>query len=361
MADLVSPLQPPRSGASTQLANSMHGSVIQDRPRGVSAIASASSDVVIDIADSQADPVIGGIPEPRQRGAIAAPTSSRDVETARRLHQRFETSRTSSSSVLDHRTSHRAASSAPPTGRIAQSLESVIQAVSARHGLTGNAQPPSMASMAMTGVRAARRMFSSASGPLQMVRPHRSRSPRRNAPQTTGHDQDYVLAMQLQLEEQQLMRADASHEFLAAVTHLQTHVAERTRLHQDLDAHPGTGRGRVRQSLQRRILSNDGDFNSNDYEMLLELDEAARHDSVSPDEHALSAASMISCLPSRRIDESEATRADKCSICLETMDAGAEVRTLPCLHTFHCACIDRWLKMPGQPKCPIDQVVVSLS
>lgn len=40
----------------------------------------------------------------------------------------------------------------------------------------------------------------------------------------------------------------------------------------------------------------------------------------------------------------------QCPICLDDFAAGNEVRTLPCTHTFHVACIDAWLRL--NVKCP---------
>ncbi|XP_073390343.1 E3 ubiquitin-protein ligase SIS3 isoform X5 [Physcomitrium patens] len=40
----------------------------------------------------------------------------------------------------------------------------------------------------------------------------------------------------------------------------------------------------------------------------------------------------------------------QCPICLDDFDVGNEVRTLPCTHTFHVACIDAWLRL--NVKCP---------
>ena len=41
----------------------------------------------------------------------------------------------------------------------------------------------------------------------------------------------------------------------------------------------------------------------------------------------------------------------QCSVCLEKMVSGEEVRCLPCSHTFHRRCIDAWLL--GRGKCPL--------
>jgi E3 ubiquitin-protein ligase SDIR1 len=40
-----------------------------------------------------------------------------------------------------------------------------------------------------------------------------------------------------------------------------------------------------------------------------------------------------------------------CSVCLEQVVDGEMVRTLPCLHQFHSACIDQWLRQQGT--CPV--------
>lgn len=40
-----------------------------------------------------------------------------------------------------------------------------------------------------------------------------------------------------------------------------------------------------------------------------------------------------------------------CSVCLELVNAGELIRTLPCLHQFHTNCIDPWLRQ--QATCPV--------
>ncbi|KAJ2009461.1 hypothetical protein GGI04_000433 [Coemansia thaxteri] len=42
----------------------------------------------------------------------------------------------------------------------------------------------------------------------------------------------------------------------------------------------------------------------------------------------------------------------ECAICLEDIHAGQVVRTLPCPHVFHAACIDRWL-LGQSSTCPL--------
>ncbi|KAE7996757.1 hypothetical protein FH972_001450 [Carpinus fangiana] len=40
-----------------------------------------------------------------------------------------------------------------------------------------------------------------------------------------------------------------------------------------------------------------------------------------------------------------------CSVCLEQVNAGELIRSLPCLHQFHANCIDPWLRQQGT--CPV--------
>jgi len=42
---------------------------------------------------------------------------------------------------------------------------------------------------------------------------------------------------------------------------------------------------------------------------------------------------------------------DQCTICLSNYEEGESVKVLPCYHTFHWGCIDRWLE--SKNKCPI--------
>ena len=44
-------------------------------------------------------------------------------------------------------------------------------------------------------------------------------------------------------------------------------------------------------------------------------------------------------------------RGGECAVCLEPWMVGDEVRTLPCLHRLHTACIDPWLRQNAT--CPV--------
>lgn len=119
----------------------------------------------------------------------------------------------------------------------------------------------------------------------------------------------------------------------------------------DLGFHRGDSTANV-GNLQQRLLRTDRDFSAEDYEMLLELDEQAK----SSQSNELEITLLLSQMPVTRVTASGSSRGSQCSICLENMAVGEEVRTLPCMHIFHRACIDKWVAMPGAvPKCPIDQ------
>lgn len=60
-------------------------------------------------------------------------------------------------------------------------------------------------------------------------------------------------------------------------------------------------------------------------------------------------AGMLATVPEHRLEKREP---EPCVICHETMQAGEEVRRLPCLHLFHRGCIDRWLGVKAT--CPLD-------
>lgn len=50
---------------------------------------------------------------------------------------------------------------------------------------------------------------------------------------------------------------------------------------------------------------------------------------------------------SAKVSEEELT----CSVCLEQVNEGEIIRSLPCLHQFHANCIDPWLRQQGT--CPV--------
>ncbi|CAL1159824.1 unnamed protein product, partial [Cladocopium goreaui] len=77
------------------------------------------------------------------------------------------------------------------------------------------------------------------------------------------------------------------------------------------------------------------DVDTMGYEDLLQLAEelgSVPHRRATPE--------MLQRLPLFRYSGSEK---EKCVICQEAYEIGEEVRKLPCSHTYHRACIDRWL------------------
>ncbi|WCJ24218.1 RING/U-box superfamily protein [Euphorbia peplus] len=82
------------------------------------------------------------------------------------------------------------------------------------------------------------------------------------------------------------------------------------------------------------------DFNENDYEMLLALDDNIHQHGVS--------VNRINTLPETVV---QAENFDECAICLETPSIGETIRHLPCFHKFHKECIDPWLSR--RTSCPV--------
>ncbi|KAL8491189.1 hypothetical protein ACS0TY_023005 [Phlomoides rotata] len=90
------------------------------------------------------------------------------------------------------------------------------------------------------------------------------------------------------------------------------------------------------------ILQADRDFNEDDYEMLLALDENNH-------QHGGASTHRINGLPQSTVQSDNFEEA--CAICLDTPTIGDTIRHLPCLHKFHKDCIDPWLTR--RPSCPV--------
>mmetsp|Transcript_8818 Transcript_8818/g.16860 ORF Transcript_8818/g.16860 Transcript_8818/m.16860 type:complete len:183 (+) Transcript_8818:1-549(+) len=101
------------------------------------------------------------------------------------------------------------------------------------------------------------------------------------------------------------------------------------------------------------------EFNSNDYEMLLQLDEnSSRNLGLSQSqierlpEHTIPAPSQVSIPIEETGDSEDDSGLPVCSICLEAKKPGQSVRTVPCLHQFHTECLDPWLRTKAScPEC----------
>merc|ERR1712190_413326 len=114
-------------------------------------------------------------------------------------------------------------------------------------------------------------------------------------------------------------------------------------------------------SLRRSLLETDRDFTPEDYELLLELDTNRSDGRGSGGERSdgciratrFEVKALLERFP--KVPLAKGFEGTECSICLSSMKAGVQVRTLPCMHIFHRRCIDRWIMASAdRPRCPID-------
>ena len=130
-----------------------------------------------------------------------------------------------------------------------------------------------------------------------------------------------------------------------------------------------------RANLAALVMS-DRDFNEDDYERLLALDKTAVKRGMSatalsriPTSKWMGCAAQDGC--SGASGASPATTAaaadggnggnggaggvdeehSRCAVCLEDYQKGDSVRHLPCLHSYHAACIDKWFE--ASVECPV--------
>ncbi|GAX17291.1 hypothetical protein FisN_10Lh150 [Fistulifera solaris] len=106
-----------------------------------------------------------------------------------------------------------------------------------------------------------------------------------------------------------------------------------------------------------RLVMRERDMTGEDYDSLLQFNEEAgpavgallNQMGASPEE--------IRRLPSRTLTPTDDIlksmdhHQSRCAICLENYQIGELIRTVPCLHSFHSNCIDRWLA--DRALCPI--------
>jgi E3 ubiquitin-protein ligase SDIR1 len=167
-------------------------------------------------------------------------------------------------------------------------------------------------------------------------------------------------------------------------------------------------------STHMRLSMMDRDFNPNDYDMLLRLDDEVRANTftgipqsqinrlptfvlkddgsnskggkseassnsntvatLSPKSVAASLSSPAAPASSASLSSSSSSSsssalkaglkgatdsARKCAVCLEAQISGQTLRSLPCLHNFHIDCIDPWLRI--KPVCPVCHIQVVLT
>uniref|UniRef100_A0A061S5C4 Ring u-box superfamily isoform 2 n=2 Tax=Tetraselmis sp. GSL018 TaxID=582737 RepID=A0A061S5C4_9CHLO len=93
------------------------------------------------------------------------------------------------------------------------------------------------------------------------------------------------------------------------------------------------------------LLLSDRDFDENDYELLLSLDDGIENRKGASQE-------LIDSMPTDVVDGSSPEGSgSRCTVCLEEPAAGQVMRVLPCSHRFHRDCIDKWLAVKAS--CPI--------
>mmetsp|Transcript_35326 Transcript_35326/g.94074 ORF Transcript_35326/g.94074 Transcript_35326/m.94074 type:complete len:150 (+) Transcript_35326:81-530(+) len=86
------------------------------------------------------------------------------------------------------------------------------------------------------------------------------------------------------------------------------------------------------------------DIRPEDYELLVLLDESLPRRTASRE--------LVAGLPEVRPEDLDGER---CSVCLADYEAEHSVVILPCAHTFHRACVSRWL-LERRPACPLCHV-----
>ncbi|EIE26828.1 hypothetical protein COCSUDRAFT_59336 [Coccomyxa subellipsoidea C-169] len=106
--------------------------------------------------------------------------------------------------------------------------------------------------------------------------------------------------------------------------------------------------GMSQSRLPPHLLFTERDFDENDYEALLALDEAV-------ESRKGASAQQIEHLPTVIVGASGVgpDKECKCPICLEDFSPGAVLHRLPCTHQFHRDCVDKWLTQKAT--CPICQ------
>jgi len=88
-------------------------------------------------------------------------------------------------------------------------------------------------------------------------------------------------------------------------------------------------------SNPRNLMLLNRDFNENDYEMLLQLDDNIKNNKGASQLE-------IDCLENYIIKDSDK---ESCCICLTEMEPKLVVKKLPCGHLYHLECISNWLKI----------------
>ncbi|XP_030836317.1 E3 ubiquitin-protein ligase ZSWIM2 [Strongylocentrotus purpuratus] len=95
------------------------------------------------------------------------------------------------------------------------------------------------------------------------------------------------------------------------------------------------------------------DITDEDYDTLLQLDNAASNQMSNVPEHVVKSFHVETV----RDGSNLLSLGTQCRVCLRAYAMGQLVKKLPCRHKFHAECIDQWL-LHEHPTCPIDGTVV---
>eukprot|EP01026_Neomeris_dumetosa_P013231 TRINITY_DN1461_c0_g1_i3.p1 TRINITY_DN1461_c0_g1~~TRINITY_DN1461_c0_g1_i3.p1 ORF type:complete len:335 (-),score=41.16 TRINITY_DN1461_c0_g1_i3:924-1829(-) len=125
-----------------------------------------------------------------------------------------------------------------------------------------------------------------------------------------------------------------------------------------LPVNSGEMREMVRRARQAGIspdlLFSDRDFNANDYEQLLRLDQFAEHSHLGATKDQIQSVQLID-VQKHDLAPGGHLEGERCAICLEDFATGDVLRQMPCAHCFHKKCLDQWLEHKAVcPNCGKD-------
>lgn len=101
------------------------------------------------------------------------------------------------------------------------------------------------------------------------------------------------------------------------------------------------------------LIFSDRDFTEDDYERLLALDNTTVKRGLSATALArIPVSTWAACGGAKEgRDRGAGEDHSRCAVCLEEYKKGDQVRHLPCLHSYHAKCIDRWFE--ASVECPV--------
>lgn len=83
---------------------------------------------------------------------------------------------------------------------------------------------------------------------------------------------------------------------------------------------------------------------------------------INEEEHQVRIAKRIGLIQHLPTREYDGAKKGECVICMMELSIGEAVRYLPCMHTYHAACIDDWLlRSLTCPSCmePVDAALIN--